>query len=424
MFLSLYLPLASLVIFILWMLRLAWRAEASLRRLRQEIDGIRRALNDLKVRIVPEDRERWLNETFAYVQRTSLSGRNPLLDLINRIYAMRELARPDLTGVLSSISERELDKLEPARETPGNLLLLGIMGTVVGMVIALSTFGAGGLQGDRDSIDIGRILSSMFLAFLSTGLALLFSVFVRNRYEQVSIEQSDMLADIEGYAYTHLAPYLLPKHDHVLQQRFYEMVNTQQSMLSHSLEKSSAMVGDVLAAVTEAQGVTQSLGDSLVQSVSLLASERQNLAALQKASGTMTGKLPEQLSLTLGELSKQRGELKQFYHDMRKAVEEEKRATFQQSEMFRQRYASTLEFQKDNNMELIHRLATITDKLGAQAERQTAVVESLRHDLNILSERLIVAQEVQQESFENNIQSFLQKQFAELTRIFSRQRRA
>lgn len=422
---SIIVPAASLIFFFIWMLRITLRAQNMLGKIGHEVDQIVRVLVELKsARNTDVDSENWLADMYAYITRNSFAGNNPLLELLNRFNAVRNLANTDVSALLESISERELDKLEPVRETPGSLLLLGIMGTVVGMVIALSTFGAGGILGGEAGFDIGRIVSSMFLAFISTGIALFLSVFMRSRLERVAGRQSDMLAELESYAYTHLSPALLPQNDRAVQERFHELMDRQQRLLGRSLEQSSATLDQFADVIADAQDITHSLNNSIARNAAALEEASDHTTTqLGRVSREMSDKLLNALQLLNGELGEQRSSLETAHQETRLAIEEERKATLRQAETLRQNSAATLNVLEVKNRELIGSLNNLTTHLSAHVSEQTESIKALRQEVSRLSERLTESQERYQQTFLETVQSFLQEQFSELARTVGLKRR-
>lgn len=402
---SVYVPLVSLVLFVLWMLRLSLRARSSLREVSREIDGIGRVLADLKAtRRLDESRDTWLSETYATINRSPSAGRhNPLAELVSRVYAMRELASPDMSAVLESISERELDKLEVARETPNSLLLVGIMGTVTGLVIALSTFGVAGILGDGADIDIGRIMGSALLAFISTGIALFLSVLIRSFSEKVADKQSSMLSDLEGYAFTHLAPFLLPKHDSAVQQSFHDLMDNQQALLEISLEKTTAKLADIAKVIESTYALSQDMSNAVSQNADAIRSE-------------VTGGLINELRLVAKDLEKQRTGLGAIYRDTMLNIERKENMRLQEATSLRQGFAETLKVIESNNLELVKSVNAMTSNLATRSGEQTNAVNHLRQDVIELGTRLHSSQEEFQQTFMQTVQSFLQRQFDELAR--------
>lgn len=421
---SLYVPLATLLIFAAWMGRITWRARQSLRQTNLEITQLEQVLKDLKAnRREHENVERWLGDTYAFIAKNSYSKENPLIEIINRFYAMRELASPNVFAALDSISNREMDKLERPREVPNSLLLLGLMGTVVGMVTALSTFGIVNQQQVGETIDIGRIIGAMFLAFISTGLALVLSVSTRGYVERVAAHQSDMLAELEGYAFTTLAPLLLPKQDRVVQQKFHDLMGQQQAMLGESLEKSSSTLNKFSSAIDQTHKVTQALNDSLGKNATTLAQVGQRVTSdFGAVSNEVSNKLLQALQAVNKDLAQQRTGLESSFKDARVILEEEKRLSLQQSELLQRRIAETIEVLRDNNNALVKSFNTMTSHYATYTERQTASIESLRQEVAQLSERLVTSQETYQKTFMQNVQDFIRHQFEELSRSLGRRR--
>ncbi len=416
---SVYLPIVSLLIFAAWMVRISLRARGSLKRVRLEISQLSEILKTLKNnRREGENVERWLGDTYAYVTKNSFSKNNPLVELISRFYAMRELASPDVFAALESVNEREMDKLELARETPNTLLLLGIMGTVVGMVTALSTFAvANSVGGAAPDLDIGRIIGAMFLAFISTGIALILSVTTRGYAEKVSAEQSEMLSELEGYSFTHLAPYLLPKNDTVNQRRFHELIDRQQTLMSDSLEKSSATLSKFSSTIEGAQKLTSHLSDTMTQNASAVSQWGQRVTTdLQTVSGDVSSKLLDALNIINKELTQHRGGIEGSFKDARVILEEEKRLSLQQTEALQRRYAETVKQLNENNLALVRSFNAMATHYATHTEQQTASLEALRDEVAQLSERLVVAQDKYQQTFLQTVQEYIRTQFEDLTR--------
>jgi hypothetical protein len=367
--------------------------------------------------------ERWLGETYAFIAKNSYSKQNPIIEMINRFYAMRDLASPNVFAALDSISNRELDKLERPRETPNSLLLLGIMGTVVGMVTALSTFGIIGAR-EGQTIDIGRIIGSMFVAFISTGIALVLSVTTRGYVEKVTTHQSDMLAELEGYAFTHLAPLLLPKQDRVAQQRFHELMSHQQTLLGETLERGAETLDNFSEVLEGTQRTTHLLNEAMSKNASVVSQLGQKITGdLNAVSGEVSSKLLQGLQTINKDLTQHRAGLEGSFKDARTILEEEKRLSLQQSELLQRRIAETIEVLRENNNTLVKSFNTMTSHYATYTERQTASIEALRQEVTSLSNRLVDSQEVYQQTFMENVQSFLRTQFDELARTLGLGRR-
>ena len=400
--------------------------------MKAEVENLSTVITELKgSRRFNEGRDYWLDDTYNFINRNSTVENNPLLELITRFYAMRDLSSPDIASALSSVSDRELDKLEVARETPSTLLLLGIMGTVVGMVIALASFGLAGFQAEGSTLNVGRIMSSMFIAFISTGLALFMSISIRSYLEEVALAQSDMLADLESYAFTTIVPTLLPKHESVVQQRFIDLVDQQQRLMGESLERNTGAINAFSSMIQDAQQVTQQLSDSLsINSENVQMIGDRVTKDLTSLNDDVSKKLVAIVHRVGKDLSDQRVGLETAYSAMQQTLEEEKKTGFQQSTLAQQRFAETVESLKESNFELTKGLTSMSAHLSAHLEQQTETTRALRQEVSQLSERLIATQErfveeqdLQQRTFMENLQFFLQNQFNDLARNLGIRRR-
>ncbi len=416
---SVYLPIASLILFCIWMLRVSLRARRLLRQVDAQVTQLLTVLNHLKTNTrFSEQNDRWLGDMYAFITRNSFAENNPLTELVSRFYSMRNLASPDLSAVLGSISERELDKLEIPRETPGNLLLLGILGTVTGLVTALASFGITGGDGEGSSV-VSRLISSMFLAFISTGIALFLSVVMRAFVEKISLRQSDMLSELEGYAMTYLAPFLLPKQESSVQKEVYDRIYQQQSLMRESLEQTASTFSEFSNNLGQIKPLTQYLNESMTRNTAMVSQIGQKVSSdLNQVNHEISNKLLKSLDVIGTELTQQRGGLELLHRDTQMAVEKEKRTTLQQTEILHRRFSETIEVLKENNLELTRNLNTMTRHFVAHTEEQTATIQALRQDVSQLSERLIDSQERYQQTFLESIQTFLQDQFGEFAKGF------
>lgn len=394
----------------------AWRA---LKQVDGQITQLQTVIDHLKTNTrFSEHNDRWLGDMYAFITRNSFADENPLTELVSRFHAMRNLASPDLSAVFGSISERELDKLEVPRETPGNLLLLGILGTVTGLVTALASFGITGGAGEGSSV-VSRLISSMFLAFISTGIALFFSVIVRRYLEKVSLHQSNMLAEMEGYAMTNLAPFLLPKQEAATQKEVYERIYQQQALMRESLEQTASTFAEFSSNLVQVKPLTQFLNESMTRNTHMVSQIGQKVSSdLTQVNQEITNKLLKPLEIINSELAQQRGSLELLHRDTQMAIEKEKRTSLQQTEILHRRFSETIEVLKENNLELTRNLNTMTRHFVAHTEEQTATIQALRQEVAQLSERLVDSQERYQQSFLQTIQNYLQEQFGELARGF------
>jgi hypothetical protein len=416
---SVYLPIVSLILFCIWMLRMTLRARRSLKSVDAQITQLQSVINHLKTNTrFSEQNDRWLGDMYAFITRNSFVENNPLTELVSRFYSMRNLAAPDLSAVFGSISERELDKLEVPRETPGNLLLLGILGTVTGLVTALASFGITGGEGEGSSV-VSRLISSMFLAFISTGIALFLSVIMRRFLEKVSLRQSDMLAELEGYAMTYLAPFLLPKQEASVQKEVYDRIYQQQALMRESLEQTATTFSEFSSNLGQVKPLTQYLSESMKSNTQLVSQIGQKVSAdLHQVNHEISNKLLKSLELISSELTQQRSGLELLHRDTQMSIEKEKRTSLQQTEILHRRFSETIEVLKENNLELTRNLSTMTRHFVAHTEEQTATIQALRQEVTQLSERLIDSQERYQQTFLQTVQGYLQDQFGEFARGF------
>ena len=420
--LSTLVPLVSLVLFGFWMLRIFFGALGKIKQVRGEVSQVGQALEAVRFMRRGENTDQWLSDIYAAIVQKSYSTANPLIELINRVYAVRDMATPDLAGALGSVSEREVEKLDPPREVPGTLLLLGIMGTVLGMAIALASFGIGGIG--SGNIDVGQILSSMFLAFLSTGLALFLSVILRARVEEATTEQAELLSDLDTYAFTQLAPVLFPRNLQALQNSFFNLLEEQRQTLSGSAEKTASLLDGVSASLEQMHNLIDKLESQANISTDAVTRAGQGIAQdLSSVRNELSTGVLQELKSVSEELGKQREGLRSTYESTLKRVEADKQTTTKQAETLQWRYAESQKQMEESNASLIRSLDNLVTTVSQQSAAQTDAILALKTQIGELSESFATSQEVYQQTFLERMREMIREQFNDLANNVGLRRR-
>ena len=409
------LPFVILGFFVLWMILVSLRAFRKLAQVRSDISQVGQALEAVRFMRRGEDTDQWLSDIYATIVQKSYSTANPLIELINRVYAVRDMATPDLASALNGVSERELEKLDPPREVPGTLLLLGIMGTVVGMAVALASFGLSGST--SGNIDITRIFGSMFLAFISTGVALLLSVIIRGRAEQVTTEQAELLSDLDTYAFTQLAPVLFPRNLQALQESFFTLLEEQRQTLSGSTEKTVNLLEGVGTALEQMHELVARLEAQANVSTDAVTQAGQDIAKdLSQVRSQLSSGFLQELKLVSEELGKQREGLRSTYEGTLKRVEADKQTTTKQAETLQWRYAESQKQMEQSNAQLVQSLDKLVSTVSQQSSTQTDAILSLKTRVAELSESFETSQETYQRTFLERMREMIREQFSDLMR--------
>ena len=412
MILSTLLPLVSLVFFSIWMLSLSVRAWRNLARVRSDTAEVGQALEGVRFMRRGEDTDRWLNDVYAAIVQKSYSAGNPLIELINRIYAMREMAAPDLSSALGSVSERELERLDAPREVPNTLQLLGIMGTVVGLALALASFG---LTDEAGGLNVTRTLSSLFLAFLTTILGFALAIALRGRLETISQEQSELLGDLETYAFTQLAPSLFPRNLQALQDSFFTLLEEQRETLRGSSEQTVGLLEGVTSALDQMHSLINKLESRASESAEAVSRANAGVSEdLAEIRAELSSGFLQELRDVSGELAKHRQGLRAVYEGSLKRTEEERRTSLQQAETLQFRYAESQKILEENSRQLISSMENVVTRLNSQSEAQTEALTSLRQEVSRLGDSLKTSQETYQRTFLERVQTMIREQFNDL----------
>lgn len=197
-----------------WALRSLWREWLRLRNESERaLDAARKVFtHSTSVYTSPvESLHQWATQSEL---KDTLTAR-----AVNVFLAVREARNPDLTAALSMLDYREAARLNLARSTPNWLLLIGIMGTIVGLSSAVASL----------AVPVQQALAEGQAAIAATGLdatmveikrafacslwGLIAAVTVAMFTRRVASLQQETLGAIHEFMLSEVSPQILPKSE-------------------------------------------------------------------------------------------------------------------------------------------------------------------------------------------------------------------
>ena len=331
--------IAILIGFLVWMGLISYREFRFLRAFSSKVDDSIELMEELDdtLSVRPPSTFEELDQIIrAIASGNRLNDTNPLIDVLDRFSSSRALASPDLHATLQSIGDREADRLERSRAAPNTLLLLGITGTVVGLILALLSFAVGGNLLDQSSIDLSGIMRSMFIAFLSTLAALSLSILIRRDLGTAIEKQAHLIDDLEGFAFKRLAPMVMPKSDVATQQELARVIERHTRIFDATVQNGLAALHGLYTVIGETQSVTNELNESIRRHSGIVGGFVEEIGREMKSVRHETRQALADFTATLAssrdEHARQRSDLERSFRDMRSDVEESKRRTIDAGE--------------------------------------------------------------------------------------------
>lgn len=204
----------------------------------------------------------------------------PTRSLLVALHSIRQLPNPSIGPVLNVVSQKEAGKLARFRPVPNSLMMLGLLGTVIGLAGVIGTLGpqvqsALSIAEPTDLAGaLGMTLVEMQTAFSCTIYGVLFSVITSYLLGVANKSQAVLLEELEDATVAQLAPSLLPKsHEYQLSELREVLQYSQQFLvdLRTSIRESAEGFHSVLLAAGETTRLSvEGLSDSTTTMASLL----------------------------------------------------------------------------------------------------------------------------------------------------------
>lgn len=191
---------------------------------------------------------------------------------LDTVWATRLMPNPDLEAISSMLSQSESGRLSVARTMPNALMLSGLIGTVLGLAMAVSKLGPQ-IQATMQNSDPRVLTESLFYtlghmqsAFSCTFWGILLAVLVSRRVSHVSQRQSQFLAELQEFGLRRLAPLVIPRSPAAQLSQIEQVVRTSQQFMERVADLMVNAVGTFNKVLNDA-GVTMAKSIGELQSV-------------------------------------------------------------------------------------------------------------------------------------------------------------
>lgn len=178
------------------------------------------------------------------VERISSANKNKQeIDLVtkavNAVFKSRE-TEPDLEAIATMLSQEEASLLSFPRVAPNLIFTSGLLGTVFGLIFTLMALGeqvrtvAGTdtMLSVNDLIkQLGNAFEPMQTAFWATIGGIAFAILTGFVTSRTSFKQSELLAKVQDFVLTAVAPIVLPKRPEVMVQQLERVVSESRKLL-------------------------------------------------------------------------------------------------------------------------------------------------------------------------------------------------
>lgn len=242
--------------------------------------------------------------------------------------AIGDVEQADWKAVLATLREPELAKLNFARSAPNTLLLLGLLGTVVGLGETVGSLvkpfsNATSNANPQDVLNLlSFTLQQMGTAFSCTIWGIVFALIMSGAVRSCTGKVLFMLSEWDTYILENAVPDILPKKQAAQIQSLQELVSRSQEIVAESRKFLAKIAPLMREAAEQFQSVLVTAGEAMRESVEKLT---QTAQAMQErlqdvAQGvTQSASALENSSRELRDSTKQ---LAEYHTDLRNAHQE------------------------------------------------------------------------------------------------------
>ncbi len=206
------------------------------------------------------------------------------------MWAQRSSANPDLAAILEMVSQKHSGKLTVVRSIPNILMLIGLMGTVIGMAHVIGTLGpiiqsAAHIESPQDLANaLAPQMLKLQTAFACTLHGILASVIITFLVANSERSQTDLLADIDRFGLELLAPRIFPESEEAQLDKLNDVI-------SESRELFKDLHNSMKDAATNMSTHVKSLGDVTKETSETLTSMSQNVTVSSDLLSESVGQL-------------------------------------------------------------------------------------------------------------------------------------
>ncbi|MCS6918955.1 MAG: hypothetical protein NZM28_04225, partial [Fimbriimonadales bacterium] len=264
-----------------WVLRSLWLEQ---RRLKlesgQALDAARKVfVNSTNAYSNPTDSLRqWATQSEL---KDTLTAR-----AVNAFLAVREARNPDLTAALSMLDYREAARLNLARSAPNWLLLIGIMGTIVGLSSAVASLAAPVQQALAEgqaaiaATGLDATMVEIKRAFACSLWGLIAAVSVAMFTRRVASLQQETLGAVHEFMLSEVSPQILPKSEALQLQQIEQTLREGRNFI----ERTSNMLEDVSRQMQAAvQGFANTLQTGMQGMQNITTALQQSASSIQNS---------------------------------------------------------------------------------------------------------------------------------------------
>lgn len=291
--------LVLLAVFTLHMMRLL-RAERRLRRERADLEQCRRAIAKS-----PDP----LDESHLAVALAEVSRDTALARVVQGIYDSRLMQTPNLSAITESVTQAEVSRSYQGRHIGNILMLTSLLGTVFGLTGTIANLKPQLAEAQRSGrledllSNLEGTLTTMGTAFASTAWGILLAVTSTVWANGLTKRREDLLADIERFAITELAPRLLPSIETNMVEQMRRLVETSRQAVTHNQQL-------VLQIETTVHNATKDLHRALTEAGEFVVEAGKASLDVATQLDRILGQFPTDLENALGSLLDSVDELK------------------------------------------------------------------------------------------------------------------
>lgn len=358
-------------------------AARGLRRAGRELTDEERSLKSWKSVKTTEDIEKVLCEKKSGSKELDLVSK-----AVDSLVASREV-RPDLEAIATFLAQEEAALLTFPRAAPNLMFVSGLLGTVVGVLLTIyqlggqieTVAGSGAALGAAEIVDrLGHVFAPMSWAFGATIIGIICSLFFALWTSRVARRQSELLARVQEFVLTDMAPIVLPKPPENVFAVLKQTVQQSRDLLKkipQTLEAAATRLEQSMA--TAESGISRAVEAlfSVCREVTASTHEISKAADSIQTGMVALGQSVQDLRLYHQELREVYGGLASEFEASRKHLDEVVERQIQSANYMREEFSNRAS-------EMIGQVAVVGDSLSGIDNQVRELTESIQTSLDRL----------------------------------------
>ncbi len=326
--------------------------------------------------------------------------------VVEALVALRDLQNPDWASALEKIRAQEIARLDSYRPVANRFLLLGLLGTVIGLILSLVTL-AGPLseafrEGKTDLAGsaVNNTLAGVSVAFVCTLTGILGALITNFRFMKTYDTVQQLLTKVDQIILTTVIPALMPKSAveelRLLNQTLDNRLNQLNTLIVDSQKFIDGLSQAMKQASDEFREVLATAGKTMGSALEQLKSASATIGEVLKSVALDVNRTAAELRSSSDMLKESVGQLDDFYKKLYNLqvnlIHEVETSRSQLHQQMDQSRRDLMEIMNQSRLELQEQInqsrRELNEQINQQLEKIGRLDDTIRERMNEVAARM------------------------------------